>query len=277
MNALTITRSLSLAGLLFAFGPALAETTAVAEQPPESTVLCTRDRTEQLRALSPEDQGSALRDEIRNFQELAEETLSTRAAAIDLYHELRGKLDKNKPLSGDDLMRLNHGATAMLAQREALLRISKKHECWLDFSIPADTARAQMQATGIAMSLSAALLLYDNYLSAVSLYRSDSSLRRHLNRDDKSFELREGQLNKIALSFASPNNRFRVRRGIQWFEDHGYGEIAATDNDYRYLVELIEQSPARNAVRTVRPIGFVGNMTGFLAATGLDTVPILVT
>ena len=120
MNALTITRSLSLAGLLFAFGPALAETTAVAEQQPESTVLCTRDRTEQLRALSPEDQGSALRDEIRNFQEFAEETLSTRAAAIDLYHELRGKLDKNKPLSGDDLMRLNHGATAMLAQREAL-------------------------------------------------------------------------------------------------------------------------------------------------------------
>lgn len=272
MNTLTIARSLSLAGLLLSFGQALAETTVVSEQARESTVLCTRDRTEQLRALSPDNQGSALRDEIRNFQELAEETLSMRAAAIDLYHELRAKLDKNKPLSGEDLMRLNRGATAMLEQREALLRISKKHECWLDFSIPADEARAQMQATGIAMSLSAALLLYDNYLSAISLYHSDSALRRHLNRDDKSFELREGQLNKIALSFASPNNRFRVRRGIQWFEDHGYGEIAATDNDYRYLVELIEQSPARNAVRTVRPVGFVGNVTSFLATTGLDTV-----
>jgi len=264
--------ALVLSGFLFVSAPALAETELVSGQTPESSIACAGHRAEQRRAPSPEDQGTALREEIRAYQRLAEETLSKRAAAIDLYHELRAKLDKHEPFSGEDLLRLNQGATAMLEQREALLKISHKHECWLDDAIPADPELARVRSAGIAMSLSAALLLYDNYLSAISLYRSDISLRRHLNRDDKSFDIREGELNRIALSFASPTNRFRVRRGLQWFEEHGYGAISEEDNEFRYLVELIEQSPARNMVRTLRPIGFVSRITGLLASTGLDTV-----
>ena len=48
-------------------------------------------------------------------------------------------------------------------RRDALLRVSVAHECWLNDPIPDDPRLAAVQATGISMSLSAALLLYDNY------------------------------------------------------------------------------------------------------------------
>lgn len=153
---------------------ALAENESIAGQTPETSIACAGHRAEQRRAPSPGDQGKAQREEIRAYQRLAEETLSKRAAAIDLYHELRAKLDKQEPFSGEDLLRLNQGATAMLEQREALLKISHKHECWLDDAIPDDPELARVRSAGIAMSLSAALLLYDNYLSAISLYRRTS-------------------------------------------------------------------------------------------------------
>lgn len=222
--------------------------------------------------LTPAMRMAAMRDEVASYQMLAEEVLSMRAGAVQLYDELRVKQERNEPLSGDDLLRLNQGALAMLAQRDSLFRISLKHECWLEDPRPDDPVLASVHKTGIAMSLSAALLLYDNYLSAISLYRSNGALRRHLNRSDKGFELREGELNRIAVSFASPENRFRIRRAIQWFERNGYGEVGEGDDGYRYLVGLIEQSPARNVVRRVRPAAFVGRLAGFFGAVGFDTL-----
>jgi len=213
-----------------------------------------------------------MQQEIQSYQSLAEEALSMRARAIHLHEELNAKQKRNEPLSGLDLYRLNEGGTAMLDQREALMKVGMAHECWLDEPVPSDQRLAAIRSAGIAMSLSAALLLYDNYLSAISLYRSDSKLRRHLNRPDKGFALREGELNRIAVSFASPGNRYRVRRAIEWFEKNGYGEIGSEDKGYRYLVELIEQSPSRQVVRKVRAASFLGKMAGFFTTISFDTL-----
>jgi uncharacterized protein YycO len=214
---------------------------------------------------------AAMTDEIAAYQSLAEEALSMRAQAIALYHELREKQRRGEPFSGNDLLRLNSGAAAMLAQREKLLALSVAHECWIDAPRPADAGDAQGQASGIALTLSAALLLYDNYLSAIALYRADNGLRQHLNRTDKAFDLQEGRLNRIALSFASPLNRLRVRRALRWFDENGY-DLAGGDEGYRYLVQLIEQSPARNIVREVQPVQFVGRLAGFFSAISFDTL-----
>lgn len=221
---------------------------------------------------SIEVQQATLQREILAYQKLSEAALAMRARSIRLYQELREKLDHNEPLSGMDLQMLNHGATAMLDQREALLKVVNTYECWLDDPIPQDQKAAAIQSAGIAMSLSAALVLYDNYISAVSLYRSDMVLRRHLNKADKGFDLREGELNRIAVSFASPNNRARVRRGLAWFENHGVRDPEWDDDGYRYLVQLIDQSPSREIVRRVNPVAFVGKLTGFFATLSFDTL-----
>ncbi len=254
-----------LAGLAIAPIPVVAEERAVAEHQ-----ACKAHRVLEHAGDSASVQAESMQREIANYQQLAEEVLTTRAQAIELYHALRAKLEHNEPFSGGDLLRLNRGAAALLAQREALFAYSVAHECWLDDPLPDDDDAARIQASGIALSLSAALLLYDNYLSAIALYRADPKLRRHLNREDKAFDLQEGRLNRIAMSFASPHNRHRVRRAIRWFEEHGQRRIGDDDGS-RYLTQLIEQSPARNVVRKIHPAQFVGRIGAFLSTIGFDT------
>jgi uncharacterized protein YycO len=224
---------------------------------------------------TPDEQLRLIETELLNYQSLAEEVLAMRAKAIRLRGELSDKLDRGEPLSGRDLQRLNQGAAEMLDQREALFKMSLAHECWLDDPVSADPQSARIQRIGIGMSLSAALILYDNYLAAISYYRSDPTLRRHLNRSDSGFHIPDGKLNNIAASFASPDNRARVRKGLVWFERHGQanGEWVATEKDgYQYLLQLIEQSPSRNMVRHARPVEFLGNMLGMFSTMTLDTL-----
>jgi uncharacterized protein YycO len=220
---------------------------------------------------SPAEKQLAMERELLAYQGLVEEALGMRAQAIRLVHTLREKADRREPLTGQDLQILNQGAADLVAQRQALLRVSVAHECWLDEPVPADPAAARLQQTGIAMSLSAALVLYDNYLSAISLYRNDPKLRKHLNRADRGYALQEGELNRVAASFASAANRQRVRRGLEWFEKHGAAGTA-TDEGYRYLTQLIEQSPSRQIVRRARPVAFLGNMLNFFGTLTFDTL-----
>lgn len=221
---------------------------------------------------TPEARQQALERELLVYQGLVEEALTMRANAIRLVHELREKLDRHEPLSGQDLKNLNQGGAELLAQRAALFRVSMAHECWLDKPLSADPVEARIQQTGVAMSLSAALVLYDNYLLAISLYRNDGKLRQHLNRSDKGFGIRESELNRIAASFASPEYRARVRRGLEWYERHGGGKEEGVDEGYRYLTQLIEQSPSRQIVRRARPLAFLGNLLGFFGTLTVDTL-----
>ncbi len=209
---------------------------------------------------------------IADYQLLTEEVLSLRAQAIDFLDVLKAKDARREPLSGADLRRLNEGASLLLDQRRRLMAVASEHECWLDEPVPSDANLARVQAAGIAMSLSAALMLYDNYLSAVGLYRAHPFLRQHLNSKDSGFAIPSGALNRIAISFNSAVNRARARRGLAWYEAHG-GVLAnsAVDGD-RFLRELVEQSPSFQMVRKVRPVGYLGGMVGFFSTLSVDTL-----
>ncbi|WP_265947555.1 YiiX/YebB-like N1pC/P60 family cysteine hydrolase [Dechloromonas sp. A34] len=209
---------------------------------------------------------------VKAYQVLTEEALSLREQAIAFLHELKDKDSRGEPLSGGDLKHLNQGAAALFAQRRSLLAAAAEYECWLDDPVPADPAAARAQATGIAMSLSAALILYDNYLTVVGLYRATPFLRQHLNRKDAGFAIPPGELNRISVSFSSAINRARVRRGLNW---HGtYGRILSESDNQgeRYLAALIEQSPSLNMVRRLRPIGYAENLMGFFGVLSIDTL-----
>lgn len=217
-------------------------------------------------------QPEKMRKRILAYQEQVEEILSMRARAIDFLDELKTRQRADEPLSGADLRRLNEGAARLLSQRQVLLKVAGQHECWLFSPIPEDETAARVQAQGIAMSLSAALLLYDNYLSAVGLYRANPFLRQHLNRKDSGFALPPGELNRIAFSFNSAINRARVRRALSWHEEHGAILAEGGGEESRYLAALIEQSPSVNMVRKVRPVSYVHNMVGFFSLLSVDTL-----
>lgn len=209
---------------------------------------------------------------IKSYQVLTEEALSLRAQAIAFFAELKASDSRGEPLSGGDLRRLNQGAAQLLEQRRALLSVATRYECWLDQPVPADEAAARVQATGIAMSLSAALILYDNYLTAVGLYRATPSLRQHLNRKDTGFAIPRGELTRIAASFASAVNRSRVRRGLVWHEKNGRRLADSANQDERYVAALITQSPSYNMVRRVRPVGYAESLMGFFGVLSIDTL-----
>lgn len=209
---------------------------------------------------------------IAAYQVLTEEALSLRAGAIDFLEVLKAKEARGQALTGKNLQTLNQGAAALLEQRQALLKVATAHECWLDDPLPADPVAARVQADGVAMSLSAALMLYDNYLSAVGLYRANPFLRQHLNSKDSGFAIPSGELNRISFSFNSAINRARTRRALAWYEQHGRQLAASPLDGERYLAGLIDQSPSYQMVRQVQPLGYVENMVGFFSTFSVDTL-----
>jgi len=209
---------------------------------------------------------------IQTYQVLTEEALSLRERAIIFLNELKASDARGEPLSGGDLRRLNQGASSLLEQRQALRRTAAEYECWLDDPVPDDVPAARRQALGIAMSLSAALILYDNYLTAIGLYRANPFLRQHLNRKDSGFAIPPGELNRISASFSSPLNRARVRRALGWYERNGAVLRESADQDERYLAGLIGQSLSYNIVRRLRPVGYAQNLMGFFGVLSIDTL-----
>lgn len=213
----------------------------------------------------------AMSERLAAYQRLSEEALAMRAEAILLFRALNARAARREPLSGHDLQRLNAGAAALLAQRQSLLQVAFAHECWLDKPLPADAQAAAVQRAGILMSLAAALTLYDNYLSAISLYRDDTTLRQHFNRGDSGFALDRGALDRITGAYASPTNRERVRRAIDWYEQHG--AVGATDLEgTAYLARLIAQSPSYHMVRRTNPLAELGANFGILRVATSDTL-----
>jgi uncharacterized protein YycO len=196
--------------------------------------------------------------ELQTYLRLSEQALAMRATAIRLYHELQAKQRQKIPLSGEDLRVIQQGAADLLAQRSELLDIALARECWTKVA-PESGEAGDIRRAGVLMSLSAALTLYDNYLSAVSLYRDNAKLRRKLNRGDKGFNIPANELMRIDRMFSSPENRRRIRQAIYWHRQHARVEQPPFEG-YGYLLQSIEQSPFYHmAQQRQNPVSALGN------------------
>ena len=194
---------------------------------------------------------------LQSYLQLSEEALSMRAMAIQLYYELEAR-KKHGPLSGQDLQRINAGIVALLEQRAKLFKTALAYECWAATPPDVRPEEGDIQRTGVLISLSAALTLYDNYLSAVTLYRDDPELRRHINKPDRGFALDAGELQKADRIYDSPDIRRRVRQAIKWYLS--YGKAPSGFEGYGYLFQSIAQSPSFNLVRKRRPLYVLGRV-----------------
>lgn len=210
--------------------------------------------------------------EIQDYLRLAEEALSMRAAAISLYRDLKAKTSQGLPLSGQDLKQLNEGGSLLMAQRSALLKVAQAHECWLAVHHSGDVREEGIRAAGIVMSLSAALILYDNYLLAIAPYREDHDFRRHLNRSDRGYGIHAGTLTEVAINFASAENRRRTTRAIKWVEQNAKSFEVQPFEQYGYLLRSVEQSPSLHMVRKSAPLSNFGDFLGQFGTSGIDSL-----
>jgi uncharacterized protein YycO len=210
-----------------------------------------------------------------DYLQLSEEALSMRFKAIRLYAELKAKIVRKEALTGQDFLRINQGAEDLVAKRERLLQTATRHECWLAVPTPDDPERQAIYRVGILLSLSSALILYDNYIQAFLPYRNHAELRRHINQGDKGFGWTSQELRRAELMFNSPQNRHRVRRAIDWYQAlvaSSLENVLARQNFAAepYLRQSIAQSPAfqmvkqhENPLRVIgRVIRFFGDATG---------------
>jgi len=227
---------------------------------------------------SSQQSAATLRNELSAFRTLAEEALTLRAETIKVGKRIKAQQERGVPLSGDDLALMNEGIGMHLAIRRDLLRLAEAHECWVEGSDDADLAPLgippAIRRQGVALSLAAALVLYDNYLLAVSLFEGDPKLRRILNERDPGYAVRSAELAKVTLNYDSINNRARVRNAIRYFEKESkqLKDDAANNPDLDYAVTLVVQSPSFSMVKKWSPLYVIGRKLGFLGAASSDTI-----
>lgn len=217
-----------------------------------------------------------LRKEMLDFRFLAERALALRAETIKEGKRIKEKQEQGKPLSGEDLALLNKGIVAHLALRRALLTVAESHECWLEGSEKNPAllgVTPETRLKGIMLSLSAALVMYDNYLLAVSLFEGDGKLRRLLNERDPGYAVNSAALAKVTMNYNSVVNRNRVRRAIEFYERESkrFPKITASP-DVDYVSTLIAQSPSYTMVRKWSPFYVIGRHLGFFGAVTTDAL-----
>lgn len=241
-----------------------------------SQAACAQQLQETYATAAPEESQKRMQAKLNDFTRLAEQTLAMRSQALSMYQHLHEKMAQKEPFSGRDLQRLHDGSSELLAQRTALIKLAEEHECWLNAEkYPAVQAiPAPVRAAGISMSLSAALLLYDNYLIAISAYRDSNDLRRQLNHADQSLARRTGELNSIAASFTSADKRARTRRALTWYEEQGPELQSSLDvfEGGKYLAQLIDQSPSVQMIRNPAPLTYIGRQVKMFGLITLDTL-----
>lgn len=219
----------------------------------------------------------SLQKEVDDFRTLAEQALMLRAETINAGMNIKKKMDQGKPLTGEDISLINTGINEHLSLRQELLQLAESHECWLDWS-EKDSASLgispEARLTGVMLSLSSAMLLYDNYLLAVSLFEGDRKLRRILNERDPGYEVTRAALAKVTLNYNSITNRSRVRKAIKFYEREAnrYKTMLDQNDGISYLNMLITQSPSYSMVKKWSPFYVVGRKLGFLSGVTTDTL-----
>jgi hypothetical protein len=223
---------------------------------------------------------SSLKQEVEAFRFLAERALTLRAETITVGKAIKKKMDKGKPLTGEDLAMINAGINEHLSLRKELLAAAEAHECWLDGSekeLARQGVSPESRLTGVMLSLSSAMLLYDNYLLSIALFEGDGKLRRILNERDPGYAVTSAALAKVTLNYNSISNRARVRKAIKVYENETlrFQKVLEQNPESDYLNLLISQSPSYSMVKKWSPFYVVGRKLGFLTGVTTDTMTVM--
>jgi hypothetical protein len=190
-----------------------------------------------------------------------------RQNAIDTFNRIKEKSKSNLPLSGDELRELNNGTKILMDERKALLDLALKYESW---TINSPNTNKEAQQIGVSISVASALMLYDNYLLAISLFYNDDKLRKAINTQNSTLGLSSRELDEISYSYFSIDKRDRIKRAIDWFEANKHNQIDIPE--YEYISEFIQQSPSYNSLQNPNTIYLFGKKFEFFTSFGIGAL-----
>ncbi|HED33873.1 MAG TPA: Poxvirus G6 [Gammaproteobacteria bacterium] len=210
--------------------------------------------------------------DIEAYQRLVEQSLAYRAETLRVYEYLKKNLDADRPLSGKDIETLNDGMKKHLALRKNFLQVVHYYKYLLDDKNSSTDNETRLK--GIMLSLSAALVLYDNYLLAISIFEEDTQLRRYLNSKHDGYGIESSQLTSVTLEYNSLENREKARQAIKYFREQWpeQSERFKKQSENAYLHTLITQSASYNSTLNFSPLYVINRHLKFLTGVSGDTL-----
>ncbi|MCB0390125.1 MAG: hypothetical protein KDD58_02485 [Bdellovibrionales bacterium] len=208
-----------------------------------------------------QDRENEFNSDFENFQLFVEEALTWRASALKQIAKLKYKIETSDPLSSSDISYLHDGGQLYLSLRESLLKLAHKHRGFIDKEYDfkwSPGAKTVLQKNNIIidpldkkgdllvkqfkLSLSSALVLYDNFLLAIWPYHQNTKLRELINHDNQNVI---NGLNEVTKNYLSEENRKIIVKAIEYFqiENKWRQSQKLHDIDHQYLDQLILGSP----------------------------------
>jgi hypothetical protein len=193
---------------------------------------------------------------------------------IGAFRERYDRLGQDAPLPPKSLRELRDGRRRFLNLQSRLANIVKRY-LPLAASGVASEDDSVLRFQGLSVSLLAAVTVYDNYLSLLTVLKDDR-LRRLLNHPDYGFGIEEGALRNIVDRLNSPEVRIDLRRLLDaWTEMNETGDAMDETSvllrnaiessvSYRYASEasLAEQLPSEWHLRRTRFMDALDGMAG---------------
>lgn len=213
--------------------------------------------------------------DITAFQSLVEQSLAYRTETVRVYKYIKHNIDNDIPLTGNDIEILNNGMQLHLALRKAFYQVVYYYKYLLDDS--SSKIDSETRLKGVMLSLSAALVLYDNYLLSISIFEEDATLRRYLNTRHNGYDIEESQLANITREYNSVSKRKEMQRAIHFFEEKwlkqktGFKETP----EIAYLYLLIKQSPSYNSTLDNSPLYVINRHLKFFSGVSTDSLSTL--
>jgi len=211
-----------------------------------------------------------LSTKMKVYYPLVEEALSFREQSPAFFQSLEDELDRDGHLSAASIHTLKHTIKVQKKMRKALFERAYQYEQWLD----EETIDPAIRLKGVMFSLSAAIVLYDNYLFNLSMFQQNRHLRQIVNTPDREYHLESMELLRASEGYTSLNNYLRVKKGIDFYREalkKGY----VFDTEMVYLQRLIENSPSYRAFTDKHFFKIAAKKMYFNRQFSTDTVELL--
>ena len=247
--------------------------------------------------------------DINDFQKTVEEALVWRAKSLEFYKLHENDLKQKNQLSHQAMLEIFESTKSFLAIREKINRtvekfkfdnstslkfapgkgtkIEKYDQPVGDTDVQNSTPRTVIRIDPnddqgreillkLKIGLSAATVMYDNYMIGVYPYEKHRKTRRLINLDNPEYKL---ALEKITDNFFSLSNRLQFLAATRIFkssEDFDLKEKRIASNEEKYLDLLINQSPVYQFMKTGKHLEEQPNVVRAFADRIYDTGRFLV-
>ncbi|NOQ16531.1 MAG: Poxvirus G6 [Methyloprofundus sp.] len=186
----------------------------------------------------------ALDTEIFHYQEIIEELLVNREKSLGLLSHY----DKNTVLPPATLDAMNLHMQSALQTMDKVSEFIDNNQCWQTDASNSMQELLSLDPTlrlkGVMLALSGRLMLYDSYLTVITLINEYPKVRRFLNQSDMGYGIQEDQLATMTDDFLSVSSLSNIENSIAYYR-HSKKLIPTdtiADENFAYLDLLIHSS-----------------------------------